>query len=169
MSLDRHWPQFLTLVAEAATAEPVFDALAGLVHEAIGTKLLTASVFDMAAGQSRRVFSENPTAYPVGGFKPIAAGKWADTVLVRHQIFSSLRIEEIAEVFFDWQLIQSLGCESNANIPVIAGGAVIGTLNLLHEAGYYTPERLARASELLPFATIAFLLAARLAPPASTV
>lgn len=169
MGLDRHWPQFLALVAEAGTAEPVFDALAGLVHEAIGTKLLTASVFDMAAGQSRRVFSENPAAYPVGGFKPIAAGNWADIVLVQHQVFSSLRIEEIAEVFFDWELIQSLGCESNANIPVVAGGAVIGMLNLLHEAGYYTKERLARASELLPFATIAFLLAARLAPPASTI
>ncbi|MBL0373389.1 GAF domain-containing protein [Rhizobium sp. KVB221] len=140
------------------SADVAFSALAELVRATIGTKLLTASVFDMKAMQSRRVFSDNPVAYPVGGFKPISEDKWWDKVLVRHEVFSSLRIEEIAEVFFDWELIQSLGCESNANIPVVVGGEVIGTINLLDEAGYYTPERLASVPALLPYATIAFLL-----------
>ena len=36
---------------------------------------------------------------------------------------------------------------------------MIGTLNLLHEKGYYTPARVAAAADLLPFATVAFLAA----------
>jgi hypothetical protein len=148
----------------SGNAETAFARFTDIVRARIGTKLLTASVFDMKAGRSRRVFSDDAVSYPVGGFKPISDGKWTDTVLVRHEVFSSLRIEEIAEVFFDWQLIQSLGCESNANIPVVVGGEVIGTMNLLDEAGYYTAERLAPVGKLLPFATIAFLLLERETP-----
>lgn len=127
-----------------------------MLHETIGTRLLTASVYDMDARQSKRVYSENLDAYPLAGLKPILDNRYSETVLRNHQIFHTLRIEEIAEVFSDWPLIQSLGNGSNANIPVVVDGKVIGTLNLLHEAGYYTAERIAPAAALLPYATIAF-------------
>jgi GAF domain-containing protein len=143
------------------TAADLIGGVGKMVHATIGTKLLTASVFDIDKGQSRRVYSENLKAYPLGGIKPIEDNKWSEIVLRRHRVFSTLRIEDIAEVFFDWQLIQSLGCESNANIPVVIDGKVIGTLNLLHQAGYYTAERLAPAGALLPFATIAFQFLAK--------
>lgn len=136
-----------------------FDLIGGvgrMLHETIGTRLLTASVYDMEAGQSKRVYSENLDAYPLAGLKPILENRYTEIVLRRHQIFHTMRIKEIAEVFADWPLIQSLGNESNANIPVVVDGKVIGTLNLLHKAGYYTAERLAPAAALLPYATIAF-------------
>lgn len=152
---------FFDLVRTSSDPEPVFAKLGERIHEIIGTRLFTTTVFDMQARKSRRVYSENPQAYPVGGFKPVSDGLWENTVLVRHQIFHAPSIEKVAEVFFDWELIQSLGNESCANIPAIVGGEVIGTLNLLHEAGYYTAERFARAGELEPYATIAFLMALR--------
>jgi len=152
---------FFDLVRTSPDAEPVFARLGERIHDIIGTRLFSATVFDMESRQSRRVYSENTDAYPVGGFKPISDGLWSDTVLVRHQIFHTLSIDKIAEVFFDWELIRSLGNESNANIPTIVGGEVIGTINLLHEAGYYTADRLARAGELEPYATVAFLMALR--------
>jgi hypothetical protein len=157
---------FMAVVRDARSAEPVFARLNELVVSLVGCGLLTASVFDVAAGVSRRIHSGNPEVYPVGGFKPIEANRWTRTVLENRQTFSSTTIEEIAEVFFDWQLIQSLGFESNANLPVVVGGEVIGTLNLLEKAGFYTPERLARADELMPYATIAFLMADRADSPA---
>lgn len=147
----------------AAVRGPGVDArelighLGAMIHDIIGTRLLTASVFDMDARQSRRVYSENLEAYPLGGIKPIEDNHWTQIVLHEQRIFHTLRIEEIAEVFFDWRLIQSLGCESNANIPVVVDGKVIGTLNLLHEAGYYTSERVAPVGALMPYATIAFM------------
>ena len=138
------------------TALELIGGVGKMVQEAIGTRLLTASVFDMGKRQSKRVYSENLEAYPLAGLKPIEDNKWTEIVLNQHRVFHTLRIEEIAEVFFDWRLIQSLGNESNANIPVVVDGKVIGTLNLLHEAGYYTAERIAPAVDLLPYATIAF-------------
>lgn len=149
---------FMDAVRRPGTdARDLIGHVGAMIHGAIGTRLLTASVFDMDRRQSRRVYSENEEAYPLAGTKPIEDNRWTEIVLRRHEVFSTLRIEEIAEVFFDWKLIQSLGCESNANIPVVVDGKVIGTLNLLHEAGYYTPERLAPVEALLPYATIAFM------------
>lgn len=158
---DEFSSTYFELVRTETTTGALFAKLGELVELTIGTRLFTASVFDMATRRSRRVYSDNTAAYPVGGFKPISEGKWEDTVLKRHEVFSSTSIEGIAEVFFDWELIQSLGCESNANIPVVVGGDVIGTLNLLHEAGYYTPQRLRGYEQLLPYATVAFLVAQR--------
>lgn len=160
-ALDRHWPAFLEIVRAPEPTAPLFAFVAKVVDEAIGSKLTTATVFDVPAGRLRRIFSQNETAYPVGGFKPIPANKWTDTIVGRREVYTALTIEAIAEDFFDWQLIQSLGCESIANLPVVVGGQTIGAVNLLHEAGYYTPERLSRVSELMPFATMAYLAALR--------
>ena len=40
-------------------------------------------------------------------------------------------------VFYDYELIWSLGCESVLNMPVRWRGHTAGTLNLLHRAGWY--------------------------------
>jgi hypothetical protein len=155
--LDDQWPVFLPLVRAAGSTEPLFGFVARLIAEVIGSKLTTATLFDVPAGRLRRVYTENAAAYPVGGYKPIPANKWTDILIGRHEIYTALSIEAIAEDFFDWQLIQSLGCESIANLPIVVGGQTIGAFNLLHEAGYYTEARLARVPEILPFATLAYL------------
>ena len=47
------------------------------------------------------------------------------------------------------------------NLPVVVGDTVIGTLNCLHEAGWYTPERVARAKSVLSVPGAVCFLAAR--------
>src|SRR5690606_6949071 len=109
---DVRWVQFLELVqAENAVAE-MFEYVAELIGETIGSKLTTATVFDVRAGRLRRIYSQNTSAYAVGGFKPIPDNKWTDTLIGQRKVYTALTIEAIAEDFFDWQLIQSLGCES---------------------------------------------------------
>ena len=44
---------------------------------------------------------------------------------------------DIRASFGDAELILSLGCESVLNLPVLFDGRVLGTVNLLHEAGWY--------------------------------
>ena len=51
-------------------------------------------------------------------------------------------------MFDDFELIRSLGCESVINVPIVVDGDVLGTINCLHEAGFYTPERVAAADAL---------------------
>lgn len=148
---------FMHLVRRAdVTGAQLMEAVAAMIRADIGTKLLTASLFDMDRGEMSRVYSDNLDAYPLAGIKPIPDSKWTDIVLKQHMVYAALTIEEVAEIFFDWRLIQSLGCESSANIPVVVAGKAIGAFNLLHEAGYYSAERLAPVGAILPYATIAF-------------
>ena len=65
-----------------------------------------------------------PDDYPVSGEKTLQHNKWTETVLHRHETFVANSIEEIAEVFPDFELIRSLGCESCLNLPVVIGGRV---------------------------------------------
>jgi hypothetical protein len=160
-SLDRYWPPFLDTVRAPAATATTFGLLAEIVGEAIGSKLTTATVFDVPAGRLRRIYSQNENAYAVGGYKPIPANKWTEQLIGRQQLYTALSIEAIAEDFFDWELIRSLGCESIANLPIVVGGQTIGAVNLLEAAGYYTPERLRRVPEVMPFATLAYLAAYR--------
>lgn len=161
-----YWDEFMAAAAEPDQPRAAFAVIEKITKETIGTKLFTAMTYDAAAGQARRTYSDNEAAYPTGGFKPMSIGKWSQTVIERKQPYASLTIEQIAEVFPDWPLIQSLGCESGCNIPVVIAGEVIGTLNLLDVAGYYTPERVAEAMKLAPYAAIAFMAADKVAPAA---
>ena len=54
------------------------------------------------------------------------------------QTFVANDIDGIAAVFADHELIRSLGCESVINVPIVVAGEVLGTINCLHEAGFYT-------------------------------
>lgn len=148
----------LHLAAGPHAAQNVFSVLLEGLNADIGKGLTTASVYDLANMRSRRVFSENPAAYPLGGFKPLEKNHYFDTVIAGNRHFSTTRIEQIAEVFFDWEKIRDLGFESNMNLPAIADGRVIGTVNLLGPRGHFTPEIVSRALAWQPIVTIAFLL-----------
>ena len=166
-SVNDYWDEFMAAVAEPDQPRRAFEILQRITEETVGTKLFTAMTYDSNAGLARRTYSGNETAYPTGGFKPMSLGIWSETVIDRQQPYVSNTIEQIAEVFSDWPLIQSLGCESGCNIPVVVAGAVVGTLNLLDVQGHYTPERMAIAMTLRPFAAIAFMAADKAAARAA--
>lgn len=135
-----------------------FEALHQLTHKTIGVKLFTLMEIDRARGVARRNYSNQPTAYPVSGEKPIQANEWTNQVQDRRETFVANSIEEIAAVFPDHELIYSLGCQSCLNLPIVVNDTVIGTLNCLHEAGHYTQARVAAAEQLKSPGAIAFLL-----------
>ena len=154
------WRKFLAVLAGPDQPHAIFDALEVLTVDTVGTLLFTAMTHDTTTMRSIRRHSSNEAAYPVGGWKPLRQGLWFETVIAGRRPFAALTIEEIAVVFSDYELIRSLGCESALNLPVVVDNRVIGTVNLLHEKGYYTPARVEAAADLLPFATVAFLAAA---------
>ena len=153
---------FTAALARADQPGATLAALARLAEGTVGARLFTTLEIDRARGVARRSYSTMPQAYPVSGEKPLEPGRWSEIVETRHQTFVANTIDEIAEVFADHALILSLGCQSCMNVPVVVGGAVIGTLNCLHEAGHYTPERVAAAEGLKLPGAAAFLLAATL-------
>ena len=72
-------------------------------------------------------------------------------------------IDGIAEVFPDHEKILSLGCESVINVPVVAAGDLLGTINCLDRAGAYTAARITAAGELALPGVACFLLHKKLA------
>jgi GAF domain-containing protein len=92
------------------------------------------------------------------GTKTVDSDRWARQVLDGRENFVANDIASIAEVFDDHELIRSLGCESVLNIPIVVGGDVLGTINLLHEAGFYTPDRQVAAEILKLPGSVCFLM-----------
>ncbi len=150
----------LTAAVAEAHNQPrtAFDALCALTDTVVGHKLFTLMTFDTQKGEASRIYSNMPDAYPVSGKKPAREDDWSRHVIAGGQTFVANTIEAIADVFPDHELICSLGCESVVNVPIFVAGQFLGTINCLHEAGHYTPERVAASEALkLPGATC-FLL-----------
>ena len=146
------------LAAGPSAAIEVFAYARAGIAAAVGSLLTTASIYDLPNMRSRRVWTDDATAYPTGNFKRLDRNRYFDTVIDGKRPFSSTTIEEIATVFFDFEKILALGFESNMNLPAIVDDAVIGTINLLHRKGHYTSDRVAEALYWQPVVTLAFLL-----------
>lgn len=127
---------------------------------ALGTRLFTLTALDTQAALFRRVYTSHPVEYPTSGTKPMERDGWYDTCIAGRQVFVANTPPEFARYFFDHELIVSLGLGSCINIPLFLGeGPVLGTLNLLAEAGHFTPERL-RAYQALADAAMPALCVA---------
>jgi hypothetical protein len=125
---------------------------------ALGTRLFTVTAQDEEAGLARRVYTSHPVEYPVSGTKPLTKDGWYDATIVGKQTFVANTPPEFAKYFFDHELITSLGLGSCINIPVHQGGPVLGTVNLLAEAGHFTSQRLAEYQALVATAEAALCL-----------
>jgi hypothetical protein len=124
----------------AERAEPVFRAVETLSADVIGHRLFTIMRFDPARAEVERVHSSQPAAYPVGGRKAKRDTAWSDHTLRDMKVFRASGVDAIRAAFDDHATILSLGLASVLNIPLVLGGRCIGTMNLLHEEGWYTAE-----------------------------
>jgi hypothetical protein len=135
--------------AAAASREPgqpdaSFRALEAAMQAAIGHRLFTAMRHDPSAGRNRRVYSSDPAAYPVSGFKPVVwEHPWAERVLRRAEPWIGRDAADIAWAYPDHERIAALGLASAMNLPVRWNGSVLGTVNLLHVAGHYRDDHAA--------------------------
>jgi len=136
-------------IANARSAEEAFKALQGLTEATIGVKLFTYMGVDMENELARRAYTSDPANYPTSGTKPIHYDAWFDIVHKQRDYFVANTIGDIAKVFADYELIDSLGCQSVVNMPVILRGELVGTVNMLDVEGYYTPERVAAIRDVL--------------------
>jgi GAF domain-containing protein len=153
---------FDAAIAEAAGADQAFGALQALAQATVGAKLFTYMSVDMAAELARRAYTSDPVSYPTSGTKPIRYDSWFDIVHKQRHYFVANTIEDIANVFPDYELINSLGCQSVVNMPVVIGGELIGTVNMLDVEGHYTPERVQMIRDVLAVpAKLAALVAGR--------
>jgi GAF domain-containing protein len=108
-----------------------------------------------------RVYSSNPAAYAVSGRKPYAMNPWGDHVLRARKIWIGRSADDIRWAFADHALIISLGLESCVNVPVVHDDRVIGTMNVLHRAGWFDESKAKTLAAFIPFLVPGFVATAR--------
>jgi hypothetical protein len=148
---------FERAIATMTEGDAAWQALRVLTEALVGAKLFTVMTIDWANERAGRVFSSHPEAYPVSGSKPIRYDGWFDIVHRQRQAYVANTIEAMKEHFPDHATIWSLGCGSIINLPMEIAGDMVGTVNLLHEEEFYTPERVANAQLLSLPAKTAYL------------
>lgn len=130
---------------DPAAALAAFETL---VQRRVGARLFTVMALDADTGMARRVWTNAPDIYPVGGEKPLPDNRWTTIVIRDRRDWVANTPAEVAELLFDHDTIAALGCGAALNIPVVVGGAVLGTVNLLDAEGHFTPARLAQVDSL---------------------
>ena len=126
-------------VAAVRAGQPdvLFSALDGALAAVLGHRLFTVLLHHAATGESERRYTNRPAAYPVGGRKALNPTAWAQQVIHERRPYLGRTAADVRAVFFDHELIASLGCGSVINIPVVWNDRLLGTLNLLHEEHWY--------------------------------
>ena len=110
-----------TLIAAHAEADQPGASLRALdaaLAQSPGHILFTVLISHPGLLQNERFYSNKPAEYPVGGSKPITDSPWMRRVIREGLPYIGRTREDIRDVFFDYELIWSLGCESVLNYPV---------------------------------------------------
>lgn len=118
----------------------ICEALDKVSGETIGHRLFTVMRFHNAQAEVERIYSNMPEAYPAGGRKKKKDTAWAGHVLGEMKVFRGGDADDIRLAFDDHATILGLGLGSVLNIPVVFNGRCLGTIDLLHQAGWYRPE-----------------------------
>jgi len=128
------------IVRDSDRPQAIYQALELMTGEVIGHRLFTVMRFNAEASEVERVHSSRSDVYPVGGRKKKADTAWAEHVLHGMRVFRGTTPEDIRAAFDDHATILGLGLGSVLNVPVVFQGRCVGTMNLLHEAGWYRRE-----------------------------
>ncbi len=146
-----------TALAQAKEPADVYRAVERLVAHGPGAKLFTLLVLTQDGQAVQRVYSSNEQAYPLAGQKRMGPTPWGDLVLTRRQTFLGRNAEDIRWAFPDHELIASLGLASAINIPIVAMGRVLGTLNALDVAGHYSDSDVQVMQAISPVLAVPYL------------
>ncbi len=139
---------FHNLVKTDLDRDLIFQHTADVLKATVGYELFTILGFENSQRMVSRLFSSDPENFPVGGFKVLGTTEWGRRVLIGGQILIAKNKTDLKRIFPDHDLLINLGLGSAANIPIKAGGRVLGMLNLLHSENFYTQETISKAQQV---------------------
>ena len=139
--------------------QPLFAEVARAYQSEVGFRLFTITAIDQSLPKPvRRLWSSHPELYPIGGDKELASDAWTDKVMGSQQLMICNTANDIAATYPDHDVIDSLGCGSGMNLPIVLAGEVLGTLNIFNAARWFDEERIDRAHAMLALVYAPMLL-----------
>ncbi|WP_207211797.1 GAF domain-containing protein [Promicromonospora panici] len=122
------------------------------IHRAVlaetGARLFTILAFTDGGRTMHRIYSSHPHEYPVGGRKDVTrdvAADWLARCVDEQAPYFGRTRDDVRRIFADSALIESLGCGSIINAPVVRDGLTIGALNILDAEGAYGDDDVEKA------------------------
>lgn len=149
---------FADALASYETERDVGLALHRLAVAVVGVKLFTMTADNPKGGYVRRVYSSDEVAYPILGTKPIVFDDTYEKMRTERFVYVANSVAAMEKDFPDLTLIRSLGCGSAINMPIVAGGEMLGSVNLLDVEGSYPADKVEAAKALVVPATACFLI-----------
>ena len=137
--------QLAAAQAEIKERTEFFGLAAATAATLVGHRLFTVMAFHEQAMEVERLYSSQPDAYPTGGRKKKRDTEWGRQVLEHGKPYIGRSAGDIRKHFNDHEVILGLGLEAILNMPIRLAGKTIGTMNLLHEADYYSENDIASA------------------------
>lgn len=102
--------------------------------------LFTVLRFDYHESAMSRLYSNREDISPTGGTKPMPTGVWADQIIAGGRAYIGRNREDLRDVFFDYEALWAIGCESVLNVPVRWLGKTVGSMNILGRENQFTEE-----------------------------
>jgi GAF domain-containing protein len=133
------------------------EALHHLADELVGARMFTILVFDFPRRVAHRVYSNEQRIYPVGVDDPLGDGVWERTLTQDKKPLVLNSPEAMATLLPNTDELVGLGYGAMLNLPVIVAGTPLAAINILHDAGRYTAERVETAKVLVPAAAAILL------------
>ncbi len=106
--------------------QTLFKTLDRALADTVGHKLFTLLYVAPNKKRVKRMYTNMPKEYPVGGYKEIGATPWHKRVVEERRAWVGHNADDIKWAYFDHELIVSLGCESAMNVPVVYAGRAAG-------------------------------------------
>jgi hypothetical protein len=129
----------LVEVGRAQSAAALLACVDGVAQSLLGHRMATVMRLHPDSMELERLYTSAPDAYPAGGRKSKRGLPWTDRVLIKGEVFIGADAAAMAWAFDDHEKLARLGLGSVINTPVLVAGRCVGTLNLLHEPGWYRP------------------------------
>ena len=142
---------FARAFAASRQPEATCEALHTLCRERFGCRILTVFRWRDGDEDVRRVWSMDRAVYPYPTLKRMGPTAWGDAVLRRREPWSALTRDAVRAAFFDFDVIDGLGCGACLSVPLVFADETVGAVSILDAEGHY------RADDLAPFAALAAL------------
>lgn len=123
----------------------LFAAVDACARPVLGQTLCTVNRLDLERLALVRLYSSDPESYPPGGGKDKRGTDWGRHVLLERQVFVGEGIEAIRQSFDDHRAIEALGLKSVINVPLVARGVCLGTMNFLMPTAEVGADKIAFA------------------------
>ena len=120
MQSNQNYKKIVQLLLDSRYLKPsnFYESLDKGVSKVVGHKLFTLMVIDKSRKYVERVYSSNKKIYPLLGTKPIPKNAWTKRVLIEKKEFLGTNFTQIKKLFFDYEIIKSIGCGSIINLLI---------------------------------------------------